>query len=39
VVVATAALVSTVAADLLQHAGWRIPAPFMRRLLGNSGSR
>ena len=39
VVVATAALVSTVAADLLQQAGWRIPAPFMRRLLGNSGSR
>jgi len=39
VVVATAALVSTVAADLLQHAGWRIPAPFMRRLLGTSGSR
>ena len=39
VVVATAALVSTVAADLLQHGGWRIPAPFMRRLLGSSGSR
>ena len=39
VVVATAALVSTVAADLLQHAGWRIPVPFMRRLLGNSGTR
>src|SRR6202162_1416736 len=39
VVVATAALVSTVAADLLQHAGWRGPAPFVRRLLGVSGSR
>jgi UDP-GlcNAc:undecaprenyl-phosphate GlcNAc-1-phosphate transferase len=39
VVVATAALVSTVAADLLQHAGWRVPAPFLRRLLGESGSR
>jgi UDP-GlcNAc:undecaprenyl-phosphate/decaprenyl-phosphate GlcNAc-1-phosphate transferase len=39
VVVATAALVSTVAADLLQHGGWRIPAPFLRRLLGSSGSR
>jgi UDP-GlcNAc:undecaprenyl-phosphate/decaprenyl-phosphate GlcNAc-1-phosphate transferase len=39
VLVATTALVSTVAADLLQHGGWRIPAPFMRRLLGSSGSR
>jgi UDP-GlcNAc:undecaprenyl-phosphate GlcNAc-1-phosphate transferase len=39
VVVATAALVSTVAADLLQYAGWRVPAPFLRRLLGESGSR
>jgi UDP-GlcNAc:undecaprenyl-phosphate/decaprenyl-phosphate GlcNAc-1-phosphate transferase len=39
VVVVTAALVSTVVADLLQHAGWRIPAPFMRRLLGTAGSR
>jgi UDP-GlcNAc:undecaprenyl-phosphate GlcNAc-1-phosphate transferase len=39
VVVATGALVSTVAADLLQHAGWRVPAPFVRRLLGTSGSR
>jgi UDP-GlcNAc:undecaprenyl-phosphate GlcNAc-1-phosphate transferase len=39
VVVATAALVSTVVADLLQHAGWRVPAPFMRRLLGTSDSR
>ena len=39
VVVATVALTSTVAADLLQHAGWRIRAPFMRRLLGEPGSR
>jgi UDP-GlcNAc:undecaprenyl-phosphate/decaprenyl-phosphate GlcNAc-1-phosphate transferase len=35
VVVATTVLVLTVAADLLQHSGWRIPAPFMGRLLGN----
>jgi len=33
--VATAALTSTVAADLLLHAGWRIPAPFLQRLLAN----
>ncbi len=39
VVVVTAMLVSTVVADLLQHAGWRVPAPFVRRLLGDSGSR
>jgi UDP-GlcNAc:undecaprenyl-phosphate GlcNAc-1-phosphate transferase len=39
VVVATVALTSTVAADLLQHAGWRIPAPFLRRLLAEPGSR
>jgi UDP-GlcNAc:undecaprenyl-phosphate GlcNAc-1-phosphate transferase len=32
-------LTSTVAADLLLHAGWRIPAPFMRRLLGQPGTR
>ena len=38
VLVATAALVSTVAADLLQHTGWRIPAPFLRRLLAEPGS-
>ena len=37
--VATAALVSTVAADLLQHAGWRVRAPFLGRLLGVPGSR
>jgi UDP-GlcNAc:undecaprenyl-phosphate/decaprenyl-phosphate GlcNAc-1-phosphate transferase len=39
VVVATAVIVSTVAADLLEHTGWRVPAPFVRRLLGDSGSR
>jgi hypothetical protein len=39
VMVATAALVSTVVADLLQHAGWRINAPFLRRLLADPGSR
>src|SRR5579864_7241854 len=35
----TAVLASTVAADLLQHTGWRIPAPFLRRLLPEQGSR
>ncbi|HLQ15439.1 MAG TPA: MraY family glycosyltransferase [Candidatus Eisenbacteria bacterium] len=39
VTVTCVVLTSTVAADLLMHAGWRIPAPFMRRLLGQSGSR
>jgi UDP-GlcNAc:undecaprenyl-phosphate GlcNAc-1-phosphate transferase len=39
VVGACVVLASTVAADLLMHAGWRIPAPFMRRLLGQTGSR
>jgi len=39
VLVATAVLVSTVAADLLQHAGWRVPAPWLRRLLGVTASR
>jgi UDP-GlcNAc:undecaprenyl-phosphate GlcNAc-1-phosphate transferase len=39
VTVTCVVLTSTVAADLLMHAGWRIPAPFMRRLLGESGSR
>jgi UDP-GlcNAc:undecaprenyl-phosphate GlcNAc-1-phosphate transferase len=37
--VATAVLASTVAADLLQHTGWRISAPFLRRLLANQVSR
>ncbi|HYM67506.1 MAG TPA: MraY family glycosyltransferase [Patescibacteria group bacterium] len=36
---ASAVMTSTVAADLLQHAGWRIPAPFLRRLLADPGSR
>jgi UDP-GlcNAc:undecaprenyl-phosphate GlcNAc-1-phosphate transferase len=39
VLVATAVLVSTVAYDLLDHAGWRVPAPWLRRLLGAPGSR
>jgi UDP-GlcNAc:undecaprenyl-phosphate GlcNAc-1-phosphate transferase len=39
VIVACVVLTSTVAADLLMHAGWRIRAPFVRRLLGESGSR
>jgi len=39
VIVVTAVLASTVAADLLQHAGWRIPAPFLRRLLADPGTR
>jgi UDP-GlcNAc:undecaprenyl-phosphate GlcNAc-1-phosphate transferase len=33
VLVATAILTSTVAADLLLHTGWRINAPWLRRLL------
>jgi UDP-GlcNAc:undecaprenyl-phosphate GlcNAc-1-phosphate transferase len=37
--VATAALTSTVAADVLLHTGWRIPAPFLRRLLSEPGTR
>jgi UDP-GlcNAc:undecaprenyl-phosphate/decaprenyl-phosphate GlcNAc-1-phosphate transferase len=39
VVVAAAVLTSTVAADLLLHAGWRVPAPWLRRLLSEPGSR
>jgi UDP-GlcNAc:undecaprenyl-phosphate/decaprenyl-phosphate GlcNAc-1-phosphate transferase len=40
VVLATcAALASTVAADLLSRTGWRIPAPYLRRLLDAQGSR
>jgi hypothetical protein len=35
VVVATsAALASTVAADLLQKTGWRVRVPYLRALLG-----
>lgn len=39
VLVATAVLISTVALDLLQHAGWRVPAPWLQRLLGVPSSR
>jgi UDP-GlcNAc:undecaprenyl-phosphate GlcNAc-1-phosphate transferase len=40
VVLATsAALASTVVADLLQKSGWRVPMPFMRRLLAEPGTR
>ncbi|HEY0829566.1 MAG TPA: MraY family glycosyltransferase [Candidatus Dormibacteraeota bacterium] len=39
VLVATAVLTSTIAADLLQQAGWRVPAPWLRRLLGVPGSQ
>src|SRR4029077_6322400 len=39
VIVFTAALASTVAADLLQHTGWRIRVPFLRRLLAEPSSR
>jgi UDP-GlcNAc:undecaprenyl-phosphate/decaprenyl-phosphate GlcNAc-1-phosphate transferase len=37
--VASAVLSSTVAADLLQHAGWRVRARFLSRLLANPGTR
>jgi UDP-GlcNAc:undecaprenyl-phosphate GlcNAc-1-phosphate transferase len=33
------ALVSTVAADQLQKSGWRLPAPWLRRLLAESSTR
>ncbi len=39
VIVVTVALASTVAADVLQHTGWRIPAPFLRRLLAEPSTR
>jgi UDP-GlcNAc:undecaprenyl-phosphate GlcNAc-1-phosphate transferase len=39
VVVAALVLASTVAADRLQKAGVRIPAPFLRRLLAEPGTR
>ena len=39
VIAVTAVLVATVAADLLEHTGWRVPAPWLGRLLGVSGSR
>jgi hypothetical protein len=39
VLVVTGVMVATVAADLLEHAGWRVPAPWLPRLLGNPSSR
>ena len=39
VLVTSAALASTVAADLLQKTGWRVPAPWLRRLLAEPGTR
>ncbi len=39
VVVTSVALASTVAADLLQRSGFRVPAPFLRRLLADPGTR
>ncbi len=39
VLVVTAVLVSTVAADLLEHARLRVPAPWLPRLLGIPSSR
>ncbi len=37
--VTSLALASTVAADLLQRSGWRIPVPYLRALLTDRGSR
>jgi UDP-GlcNAc:undecaprenyl-phosphate GlcNAc-1-phosphate transferase len=37
--VVTATLTSTVAADILLHTGWRIPAPLLRRLLSEPINR
>lgn len=39
VLAATAIMVATVAVDLLDHTGLRVPAPWLGRLLGVSGSR
>jgi len=39
VLVAAAVLTSTVAADLLLQTRWRVPAPWLRRLLNDSGSQ
>jgi len=39
VLIASAVLTSTVLADLLLHAGWRVPAPWLRRLLGEASSQ
>lgn len=38
VVAVTAVMAATVAADLLDHAGWRVPAPWLRRLLNEPAS-
>ena len=39
VLIAAAIITSTVVADVLQHGGWRVPAPWLRRLLGEPSSR
>jgi UDP-GlcNAc:undecaprenyl-phosphate GlcNAc-1-phosphate transferase len=39
VVVAWLVLVSTLAADRLQRSGWSLDVPYLRRLLGEPGSR
>jgi UDP-GlcNAc:undecaprenyl-phosphate/decaprenyl-phosphate GlcNAc-1-phosphate transferase len=39
VLIVAGVLTSTVVADLLQQAGWRIPAPWLRRLLAESSTR
>jgi len=39
VLIAAAIITSTVVADVLQHGGWCIPAPWLRRLLGEPGTR
>jgi UDP-GlcNAc:undecaprenyl-phosphate GlcNAc-1-phosphate transferase len=39
VLVTSAALASTVAADLLQRTGWRVRVPYLQRLLAEQGSR
>src|SRR5256885_9132997 len=39
VLVGAAVLTSTVVADLLLHTGWKVPAPWLHRLLNAPGSR
>jgi UDP-GlcNAc:undecaprenyl-phosphate/decaprenyl-phosphate GlcNAc-1-phosphate transferase len=39
VLIAALVLTSTVVADLVQHGGWRVPAPWLRRLLGEPAAR
>ena len=39
VLIAAGILTSTVVADMLLHGGWRVPAPWLRRLLGEPVSR